>query len=145
MHVIFGWMQLGKILNRDEPEQLPWADYHPHAGYILYAGRSRLNLNYGDKKVSGAGAIKKYREELCLTCPGQPNRSCWQLPKWFYPRNGAPPLSHHGNMSRWTLENKYTLLRTVGIGQEFVLDADKYPKSIPWAYELIANLNSNPK
>lgn len=83
--------------------------------------------------------FEKYREELCLTCPNQPNRSLWKLPKWFHPSSDLPPLSYHLAKNRWKLEGNHAILRSVGRGQEFVLDADNYPEAITWARNLITS------
>jgi hypothetical protein len=54
----------------------------------------------------------------------------------MYPIKGAPPLSYHADMGRWHRDNKGVLLRTVGRGQEFVLDCEYYPKVLNWIKEI---------
>jgi hypothetical protein len=41
---------------------------------------------------------------------------------WFYLGEGKSRLSYHTKLSRWESEQGYVLLKTVGQGQEFVLD-----------------------
>ncbi len=94
-------------------------------------------MNGLKEEIQGAGVFEKYREELCLTCPNQPNRSVWKLPKWFYPRDDFPSLSYHGNKKRWRLDGDHAIMQSVGKGQEFVLNTDKYPEAVSWARDLI--------
>jgi len=61
------------------------------------------------------------------------------LPKWMYPANGKKPLSYHGELTRWKMENEETKLKLVGRGQEFVLDCDDYPEAVDWAKVLISS------
>ena len=142
LHIIFGWLQIGAIVTTEEEVMLPWAKYHHHfrpplyPNDAVYVSRSRLELNGLKKGMKGGGVFGMYREELRLTCPDQPKRSLWRLPKWFYPQN-RPPLTHHTDMSRWRLEDDSALLQSVGRGQEFVLEADRYPKAIAWVRGLI--------
>jgi Nucleotide modification associated domain 3 len=141
LHIIFGWLQIGAIVATEKDAVIPWAKYHHHfrpplyPNDVAYVSRARLELN-GSKSIKGGGVFGKYREELCFTCPDQFKRSVWRLPHWFYPEN-RPPLTHHSDMSRWKLRDGYALLQSVGRGQEFVLDADKYPKAIAWVRGLI--------
>ncbi|HEX8174094.1 MAG TPA: hypothetical protein VF543_03125 [Pyrinomonadaceae bacterium] len=137
LHVIYGWLQIGTILSVEKNSYVPpWAKYHHHfhpppnwRNNAVYVSSENLTLN-SQEKIGGAGAFEKYRDELCLTCTNQANRSLWKLPKWFYPSNNLPPLSYHLSKSRWKLNGNHATLRTVGRGQEFVLDADKYPEAI---------------
>lgn len=143
LHIIFGWLQVGAIVSREKDVLLSWAKYHHHFQSpdlppIVYISRATLALDGVNRHISGGGAFEKYQEELCLTCPDQLKRSVWRLPRWFYPRDGLPPLSHHSEPSRWKLKKGHAILQSVGRGQEFVLDAERYPQAIPWARDLIA-------
>ena len=82
--------------------------------------------------VAGAGAFGTYLDRLCLTAHGR-SRSIWSLPDWYWPSGGRAPLGYHGGPRRWSRDGDRVLLRTVGRGQEFVLDAEQYPEVIPWA------------
>jgi len=46
-------------------------------------------------------------------------------------------LSYHRDPNRWTCYDNYTDLRSVGRGQEFILDAVDYPEAAEWARALI--------
>lgn len=80
--------------------------------------------------VPGGGVFPRLHDALVLTEPGK-SRSNWSLPACFYPA-GRTPLTYHGDKSRWKLEGEKVLLRSVGRGQEFVLDCDEYPEVLDW-------------
>ncbi len=144
LHVIFGWMQIGTALpvTRQLARELPWAAYHPHLSDgrprhpdMLYAASERLTSLGLDSP--GAGVFSRFRNELCLT-KTEPyrGRSVWRLPRWFRYRSGAP-LSRHSDRARWHRCRDHVELRTVPVGQEFVLDLDAYPDAHPWLGDLI--------
>lgn len=142
VHVIWGWLQVGQVLKVGTDAIPDWAGYHPHA---VAAGRWRHNAMYvaaetltvggAGRRVPGACVFARYDERLRLTAPGA-GRSTWSLPDWFYPTGGKTPLGYHGDASRWSRDGDRVLLKTVGRGQEFVLDAEEYPEIVGWATEL---------
>lgn len=146
LHVLFGWLQVGSIYTDDRlGSQLPlWAWYHPHHhrpptnNNTIYVAVEKLQFDGQPVDLPGAGLFRRYRHELCLTAPGSSRRTEWLLPRWFYPGENKPPLSYHSRMTRWSLNDDHTLLRSAGRGQEFVLDTRSYPESIEWVYQLIA-------
>jgi hypothetical protein len=50
----------------------------------------------------------------------------------MYPGPNKPPLGYHDDRSRGRKDGRGCLLRTVDIGQEFVLDAAYCPKAYQW-------------
>jgi hypothetical protein len=142
-HVIFGWLQIDRIYETFPPETFvpKWARYHPHVddGFrdvtdrslnTVYVARDRLDLPGVPRTLPGGGVFPKYNSDLRLTRPGE-TRSVWRLPSWTYPfgtRAHGKPLTHHKDRSQWKKHGKWVLLRTVGRGQEFVLDCDGYPQ-----------------
>lgn len=150
-HVLWGWLSIGEVIKVDALESgaLPWARYHPHfaigpdAANTLYIAASRLVLNGEDSQATGAGTFHQREAQLTLTAPAATKPSLWRLPKFFYPEPERPPLSYHGNRSRWRLSNtslsSYCLLQCAHRGQEFVLDLDNYPEAFPWLKSLIEN------
>jgi hypothetical protein len=137
LHVIFGWLQVGRIARATNRlvAEIPWANGHPHLtapdrykNNTLYFASDRLTslaIN-----ASGAGTFDRIRPALTLTETGS-NCSVWRLPRWFEPR-GRPPLTYHGEPGRWTDCGTSMRLRSVGRGQEFVLDLDEYPEARGW-------------
>jgi len=145
LHVIFGWLQIDRIVAVDPGQtNVPaWAEYHPHfhtdsgTDNTVYVAREDLLLPGTGRGPAGGGALQRYQEDLRLTAPGR-SRSWWRLPKWFFPGDGRPPMTYHGNRERWTLGQDHAYVRSASRGQEFVLDAEQYPEALTWAYQLIS-------
>jgi hypothetical protein len=85
LHVIFGYLQIGKIIN-SEKDISTWMKYHPHCkaerwcvkNNAIYVARDTLTW---DNKIPGAGVFK-FSKELVLTKEGF-TRSNWDLPDFF--------------------------------------------------------------
>jgi hypothetical protein len=101
----------------------------------LYVARHRLRLPGLRLNLAGGGVFREYHPELQLTEPGKSRRN-WRLPAWMYPFPNKTPLTCHGKRGCWQKDGKWALLQTVDIGQEFVLDADYYPKANEWLAKL---------
>ena len=142
LHVIFGWMEVGAVhpVSDQLIEAMPWARAHPH-----FAGRERYRNNtayVAGKRLGslglampGAGVFDRIRPELVLTqLEPYRGRSIWRLPACFEPR-GRNLLTRH-QAERWTPNGATVQLRTVPIGQEFVLDVEEYPEVKDWARAL---------
>ncbi len=146
-HVIWGWFQIDRgiaVENIDRTE-FEWALYHPHfhrdfhASNTLYFAKNKLNIvGIEENAISGAGIFPQFLNSLQLTAPGAPV-SVWKLPLWLFPKCNVPTLSYHRNLERWEKHTNYTLLQTVGRGQEFVLDCAYYPESILWLKNLLGS------
>ena len=120
-HIIFGYLQIDEILKVDESQKIPyWMEYHPHANARRRVGKnntiyiSRDNLSW-NSKLKGSG-IFKFKECLVLTMDGY-SKSRWYLDDIF--RNVR--ISCHTD-KHWKPEGYF---QTNGIGQEFVVHADK--------------------
>jgi putative DNA base modification enzyme with NMAD domain len=138
IHVIFGWLQVGNVAKATNAlaGKMPWAARHPHLAAperyknnTLYFASDRLS-SIGLNATRGAGTFNRFEPGLILTEAGS-NCSVWQLPRWFSPA-GRPPLSYHGKRTRWTECGTSMRLQSVGRGQEFVLDVDRYPEARAW-------------
>ena len=91
-HILWGWLQIGKICRVDElaKEELPWSHYHPHrhpsrgkdSTNTLYIASKTLNLGSGAIAPS-AGCFLKSHERLVLTNPNRPGVTNWRLPRCF--------------------------------------------------------------
>lgn len=145
-HVIWGWLQVGQVLALDEKARVPaWAGYHPHCAMrheknnTLYMAAPTLELGGVDHgQHAGGGTFSRFDERLQLTDPNAVGLGQWRIPGWMFPSKGRPPLSFHSDMSRWSHCDGIALLRTVGRGQEFVLDERHYPEARGWIAELMA-------
>ena len=89
--------------------------------------KMRLTAKPGDLLVGLAGAGR----DLRLTATGA-STSEWLLPAWFEPVGGRSPLTYHGDRDRWARNGNQVRLRTVGRGQEFVLNVSDYPEAPRW-------------
>lgn len=143
LHVLWGWLQVGDVVPVESGPLPGWMSYHPHLASgrplvadHLYVARRNLVLDGIELDLPGAGRFPKFKSQLQLTAPGF-GRSNWRLPAWFAPSSDRPPLGYHARSDRWQVHDDHVLLKTVGRGQEFVLDADAYPEAQEWATRLI--------
>lgn len=147
LHVIFGWLDIEEMLPISGNEsaisrEYPWLQGHPHLHdhddmqNAIYIGSQSLSPEIGYNKA-GFGVFNEIRNDRILTDPGQNSRSVWKLPSCFHPLEGKPALSYHSNLSRWTkFSAEWTGLKSVGRGQEFVIDTEHYPGIIRWIRSL---------
>ncbi|MEN9935515.1 MAG: hypothetical protein RLZZ387_2094 [Chloroflexota bacterium] len=144
IHVIFGWLQVGRRICLDDYEHVPpWAHSHPHgqppkhhALDSIYISNEQLRIPGEKRVIPGAGVFKTFHPQLQLTARGA-SRSLWKLPLWLFPGEDKPNLTYHQNAARWHKTNDSTLLQTVSRGQEFVLDGDRHPEAIEWLSSLL--------
>lgn len=62
------------------------------------------------------------------------------------PQTSNEALGYHGkDMTRWQRDGDWVQLRSVARGQEFILDADKYPAAIEWAIGMIQAAHTSSK
>ncbi|MEZ4662099.1 MAG: hypothetical protein R2911_31495 [Caldilineaceae bacterium] len=148
MHVIYGWLQVESVFYpaRCADADIPaWLRDHPHCApdfarqNAIYVARERLALAGVDGRIAGGGLFPACRPARQLTAAESARRSLWRLPGWFYPPAPEQALSYHGKMERWQRQGEHALLRTVGRGQEFVLDCAHYPRCAAWLAELFAD------
>lgn len=148
-HRIWGWLQVGEVLPVDaisERQRVtwPWLAKHPHLARrpdpsnTLYLAADRLSLpGLPSRGGPGAGVFDTTAPERCLTAADARTPSSWDLPLDFIPRD-RPPLTFHGESSRWSVEHGRARLRVVVRGQEFVLDLDEYPEVRTWVAGLLS-------
>lgn len=148
-HVIWGWLQVGKIHSIDQlaPNVLPWCRYHPHFQWqndprnTLYQAADRLRLDQIANTLTGSGVFRHYEPLLSLTAPQARTPSQWELPASFYPEPGKPPLSYHSKPERWSKAGNRVRLQAAARGQEFVLNTQYYPQVLDWLNALINPAN----
>ena len=127
-HIIFGYLQVGKILQNPTKEQYPYLETHPHLdreSKLNAIFLARPTLSWNENKL-GADCLK-YKPELVLTKDGF-SRSRWQLPDFLKKAN----ISYHSEDS-W----KKDYFQSVAKGQEFVITTDKNDLLQKWASDLI--------
>jgi len=161
IHALFGWLQVGEVVHLNDSarqaypekrkrliERYPYLQQHPHVASrdqpypnnTLYVASDRLKVS-GQHCVNlpGAGAFRHFHRRLQLTDSNGSSRKSWQLPAWFYPKDMRPALTYHGDPARWQERNGCAILKSVDIGQEFVLDTEYYPEAREWVVDLIRN------
>ena len=129
-HVIFGYLQVGEILEYPIKEQYPGLEGHPHLdrgskSNTIFVARKSLSW---DENKPGAGCLNlNCNPELVLTKEGF-SRTRWQLPDFLK----KVKISYH------TEENwKENYFQSADIGQEFVIDSDGKEKVEQWAKDFI--------
>lgn len=137
LHVIFGYLQVGEILNVGSDvaaaiASKPWLASHPHVVGTwseknrIYVASEQLRFPSlpADTTLSGGGVFGHIADSRVLTQPGQGNRSLWCLPETFAPNRGIATLSCHKNPNRWHPSEMQgsVSLQSVSQGQEFVLN-----------------------
>jgi len=127
-HIIYGYLQVGEILQNPTTEQYPWLGLHPHLDRnsnqnAIFVARPTLSW---DENKLGADCLK-YKPELVLTKKGF-SRSRWDLPEFLKEVN----ISYHSANS-W----KEDYFKSVDKGQEFVIASDGNEKVEKWAKNLI--------
>lgn len=144
LHVVFGWLRVGRVIDLGSEDAPRWAADHPHvrapgrARNTLYVASDRLGLARLPGDLPGGGLFNALDPRLVLTEPGQPKRSLWSLPRFFAPRRGREPLGYHSDPARWTRRRNGVRLQSAARGQEFVLeikddaDAMEWLASLPW-------------
>lgn len=131
LHVLFGWLQVGRVLRVGPDPVPPWLQAHPHAAGAGWPS----NTVYVAKGAGGAGVFPRFEPRLTLTEPGRV-RSVWRLPLDFLPRSRSA-LSFHGSLARWTEIRGGCRLQSVAKGQEFVLKLGDYQGVQRWLQELV--------
>ena len=126
LHVIYGYLQIGRILSScDEIGAVPW---HPHADpgrrgskrNAIFLPAERLL----DTDLPGYGVFG-FDERLVLTKKGE-TRTHWELPQCLVGKN----ISYH---SEKNLKDGY--FQSAARGQEFVVEADD--AILGWAKSLL--------
>ena len=104
-----------------------------------------LDLGGNDDRcgITGWGVCPKFDQRLVLTDPNGAGVSNWRLPRWFYPDGDKPPLTYHPDRKRWRCDASHAYLRSVGRGQEFVLDLPHYPEAVDWLSDLVSSPSSD--
>jgi hypothetical protein len=144
-HVLFGWLQVERRIPLTAVADIPpWAADHPHCQRrqprnpdALYVARETLDLP--GVNLPGGGVFPRFHEGLRLTDPNSQRRSLWRLPAWFHPAKRPSALSYHGRSDCWKIVADFVQLKTVGRGQEFVLDIDHYPEARAWLRTLFTD------
>lgn len=125
-HIIYGWMEVGEIIDLDQQQAPSWANEHPHCqpaftwnsgGNSLFVAKEGSSFWEGK---SGSGMFSR-QEAFQLTEGGSPRRSDWQLPSCFFDDQGMCRLSYHRHKKGIPdLETGKIKMKAANRGQEFV-------------------------
>ncbi|MEI7995929.1 MAG: hypothetical protein WCH01_13615, partial [Methylococcaceae bacterium] len=154
-HIIFGWLQIGEILDVGSNgvaalAKHPWLEKHPHVVGDRW-GKNKIfiaseTLDFPsatiDRTIAGGGIFNKASTHRTLTQAGQGNRSLWALPKFFSPKNGLATLTYNINPDKWTASKnrEHILLDSAKIGQEFVLTVTENEVLRDWLNEIFSEI-----
>ena len=143
LHHLFGWLQIDRIVSGDKAirKYLKLKNIeHPH-GYgdlntykknnTIYIGKKNLTINNQTLINKGFGLFKKTNPDLILTRDGE-SKGSWKLPQKYFSNSETVFL----NRLNW-LDSENCFANNYQRGQEYILDAEKYPRIIDWAHELI--------
>lgn len=146
IHVLWGWLQVARVLAVGHSTVPSWAAYHPHVASsnhrnnnTIYVASEMLTIDGGGTGMLGAGVFERYADNLRLTKTGA-KRSLWSLPAWFAPVPGRAPLGCHGQSTRWSRAGDRVELQSAARGQEFVLNTCFYPEALSWVRSLLTQL-----
>jgi hypothetical protein len=150
IHAFHGWMQIAEVLDLSSGRATDWVRYpwlckHPHIGRgtepsnTIYIATETLELPGGiGAGLAGGGRLATLTRETTLTASGQQKKSVWSLPDWFGPDSGRS-LSYHVDRNRWMETPSGLALKTVGRGQEFVIDIGDDKRALDWVSALISS------
>ena len=142
VHHLFGWLQIEKIIKGNN-EILNFLSKnvlsHPHGtkditqykNNTIYIASRNLTFSENVKDLKGHGRFKKTAEELILTEKGK-TRSKWRFPQEYF----SDTKNLFRNRLKWK-DEKNCLLDCIGIGQEFILNAEDNPSVVDWASYLL--------
>lgn len=129
-HIIYGWMEVGEIIDLTTETPPDWLANHPHCqptfthnsgGNALFVAKEHSSFWQGK---SGAG-IFSLEESFQLTEPGSIRRSDWQLPGCFFDDKGMCTLSYHRHKQGILNADTGTYgIKAANRGQEFVGERD---------------------
>lgn len=122
-HRLFGWLQIGEILDLGEDgsfatRKWQWLRDHPHVrgGWdrpnVLYVASQMLCLNGAGLGLPGWGV---FQGGFRLTANGS-SPSIWSVPDWLNPTRGGVGMTYHPD-DRWKADGT---VACAGRGQEFV-------------------------
>jgi Nucleotide modification associated domain 3 len=140
-HRLFGWLQIGEILELGEDgsfavQKFPWLRDHPHVrkGWsqqnVLYIASDELRLNGAGLGLSGSGV---FRRGFSLTAD-RARSSIWSVPDWLNPVRGGVGMTFHPD-NRWNADGTVAVTSP---GQEFVSVTGGRSDAMRWLNRLFS-------
>jgi len=145
VHLVFGWLQVGTVVDLKLGPVPDWLTYHPNVTVSAASSHGFVAADevalFGERTGFPGAGLLAFSSGRVLTDSEDGRPSRWILPGWFYPGSERKPLSFHGDASRWRRgSDGRARLSVVSRGQEFVLDADGYPRDAvaAWVREVLS-------
>ena len=142
-HRIFGWFQIGEIIDLDSnsagfARECPQYAEHPHvtdamdSNNTLYLAKRHLELDgFDNRTIPGFGKFRASPATL-LSNKTSGKRSLWDTPEWLNPNTGGCGMTYHPKIEKWGTST----VQTAGRGQEFVAKPDADPRVSVWLHTL---------
>lgn len=139
IHAIYGYMQVGEIIDNDKIETD--YSYHPHARpeYIkdstntLYIPSEKLSI-IKDKDVPGYKMLN-YSKKRRLTAIDVRSRGIWDLPECF--RN--VDITYHNKINTGFINDKDKYFYSAARGQEFICMCDDNKEILDWVKTILTD------
>lgn len=139
LHVLFGYLEVGRIIDLNQEVPPSWAQDHPHwvrrdqfgpKGNALFIGAEQSSIWPGK---AGAGEFSPHPAHTLTDISGPKiRRSLWRLPSVFFD-NGQCQLSYHRHKTGLPMADGFQL-DIARRGQEFV--CDRSPEHEAWVQQL---------
>ena len=137
-HVIFGWLQVGDILDLGPDgshalTRYPWLERHPHVrpgwkeSNAIFLANEVLTI--GDGTIPGFGVFER---PITLTTEEAATPSTWAVPPWLDPTRGGAGMTYNPP-NRWLGNGRVTVAAR---GQEFVADVGDRVDAREWLLSL---------
>ncbi len=149
VHALWGWLHVGTCFSHQD---LPagaakWLAYHPHLQrsarkrHVLFAAADALQV--GGRRIPGGGIFPRFTKRRVLSAPGE-NMSVWRVPGWMHPEAARARFSYIHEPSRWRHADTGdgALVRTIGKGQEIVMDAVEAAPLETWLESIFEDVPS---
>jgi hypothetical protein len=135
-HILFGFLKVGAIYEQEDFYQIQHIfGEHPHLQNHKSETASYVNNTVYVAKNKKDYGVFQFNRNLVLTRDGF-SKSFWELPAFFYDEQVG--ITYH-KVEKYEKLNDKMIFKTVGRGQEFVVD--EHPKVTEWAENLIATSN----
>ncbi|MGB0525225.1 MAG: hypothetical protein ACPGJS_19790 [Flammeovirgaceae bacterium] len=136
LHLIWGYLEIGEIIDLSRTSPPSWMDYHAHCVFKEDYQSGQLNSVFIAKEratvfdAALGASMLAYNDQLVLTeRQGNKNRGLWRLPSCFFDQNQKCLLSYHEKRFGTPKKRGWLNLASANRGQEFVLDTSLLNKS----------------
>ncbi|MFD1020686.1 Nmad3 family putative nucleotide modification protein [Thalassobacillus hwangdonensis] len=147
-YFLYGWLKVGKVITKENQNELPSAvkEKHPHGSAVDFRNRENNTIYlaadklFDDHDIPGCGYFPRLTNKLLLSSEAHKNKpSIWKLPSFFHEEEFLPTYLNVPDKleNRWFLcpdESESCFVQTTGRGQEYV--SSLKGKSLNWLRSL---------